>query len=67
VLVAANAALVIVRMLFAAATAHSFARRGLAYWLSPLADAPTVLRVVETMTHPPREWRGEPRPVAAAS
>jgi len=67
VLVAANAALVIVRMLFAAATAHSFARRGLAYWLSPLADAPAVLRVVETMTHPPREWRGEPRPVAAAS
>lgn len=67
VLVAANAALVIVRMLLAAATAHSFARRGLAYWLSPLADAPTVLHVVETMTHPPREWRGEPRPVAAAS
>ncbi|HEY5418115.1 MAG TPA: glycosyltransferase family A protein [Gemmatimonadaceae bacterium] len=66
-LVAVNAALITVRVLLAAATAHSFARRGLAYWLSPLADAAAVLRVVETMARRPREWRGEPRPVAAAS
>ena len=64
VLVAVNTALVTVRVLLAAATAHSFARRGLAYWLSPLADAPAVLRVVETMAYPAREWRGEPRPLA---
>ena len=66
-LVAVNAALVTVRILLAAATAHSFARRGLAFWLSPLADAAAVLRVVETMAHRPREWRGEPRPLVAAS
>jgi dolichol-phosphate mannosyltransferase len=66
-LVAVNAALVTVRILLTAATAHSFARRGLAYWLSPLADPAAVLRVVETMAHRPREWRGEPPPLAAAS
>jgi len=66
-LAAVNAALVVVRILLTAATAHSFARRGLAYWLSPLADAAAVLRVVETMAHRPREWRGEPHPLAAAS
>jgi dolichol-phosphate mannosyltransferase len=67
VLVAVNTALVTVRVLLAAATAHSFARRGLAYWLSPLADAPAVLRVVETMAYPPREWRGEPRSLATTA
>jgi len=66
-LVGVNAALLTVRILLAAATAHSFARRGLAYWLSPLADAAAVLRVVETMVRRPREWRGEPPPLAAAS
>jgi len=65
-LVAVNAALLTVRILLAAATAHSFARRGLAYWLSPLADAAAVLRVVDAMARRPREWRGEPRPLAAA-
>ena len=67
VLVGVNVALLTVRMLLAAATAHSFVRRGLAYWMSPLADAPAVLRVVEAMTHPPREWRGAPRPLAGAA
>lgn len=66
-LVGVNATLVAVRLLLGAALAHSFARRGLAYWLSPLADAAAVLRVVETMAHPPREWRGEPPPLAAVS
>jgi dolichol-phosphate mannosyltransferase len=66
-LVGVNAALVMMRILLAVATAHSFARRGLAYWLSPLADAAAVLRVVETMAHRPREWRGDPRPLAAGS
>ena len=66
-LVGVNAALLTVRILLAAATAHSFARRGLAYWLSPLADAAAVPRVVETMARPSREWRGEPPPLADAS
>ena len=39
----------------------SFARRGVPYWLSPLADAPAVLRVVETMARGTREWRGAVR------
>lgn len=62
-----NGALLTVRVLLAAAMAHSFASRGLAYWLSPLADTAAVLRVVETMARRPREWRGEPRPLAAGS
>jgi len=66
-LVGVNAAAFAVRTLLGAAMAHSFARRGLAYWLSPLADTAAVLRVVETMVHPPREWRGEPPPLAAAT
>ena len=66
-LVAVNAALITGRILLAVAVAHSFARRGLVYWLSPLADPAAVLRVVETMARRPREWRGEPRPLAAAS
>jgi dolichol-phosphate mannosyltransferase len=64
-LVGVNGALVTARVLLAAGMAHSFARRGLAYWLSPLADTAAVLRVVETMARRPREWRGEPRPRAA--
>jgi dolichol-phosphate mannosyltransferase len=58
---AVNGALLIVRLLLAGATAHSFARRGLAYWLAPLADPAAVLRVIETTVHRPREWRGQPR------
>ena len=65
-LLAVNTALVTVRILLAVATADSFARRGLAFWLSPLADPAAVLRVVETMAHPPHEWRGEPRSLATA-
>ena len=60
-LVAVNGALLLVRLLVAVATAHSFAPRGVAYWLAPLADAAAVLRVVETMMRRPREWRGQPR------
>ena len=60
-LVAVNGALLLVRLLLAVATAHSFARRGLPYWLAPLADPFAVLRVVETMVRRPREWRGAPR------
>lgn len=63
-LVAVNGALITVRVLVAIATADSFARRGMAYWLSPLADAAAVLRVVETMAHRSGEWLtlGDRRP-----
>jgi dolichol-phosphate mannosyltransferase len=57
-LAAVNAALLGVRLLLSLATAHSFAQRGAAYWLAPLADPAAVLRVVETIVRRPREWRG---------
>jgi dolichol-phosphate mannosyltransferase len=60
-LAAVNGALLLVRLLLAVATAHSFARRGAAYWLAPLADPAAVLRVVATMIRPPGEWRGQVR------
>jgi dolichol-phosphate mannosyltransferase len=56
-----NLLLLAPRFLLLAATAHSFSRRGLAYWLSPLADAAAVLRVVQTTIERPREWRGAPQ------
>jgi dolichol-phosphate mannosyltransferase len=58
VLAGASALLLLLRLLVLGATAPSFARRGLAYWLSPLADLPAALRVVETTIARPREWRG---------
>lgn len=61
-LAAVNVALLAIRLLLSVATAHSFAQRGLAYWLSPLADPAAVLRVIETMIERPREWRGTAKP-----
>lgn len=60
-LLAVNGALLLVRLLLAVATAHSFARRGVAYWLAPLADPAAVLRVIATTVRAPREWRGHLR------
>ena len=53
-----NALLLLIRLLLSAATAHSFAERGPAYWLAPLADSAAVVRVITTMIERPREWRG---------
>jgi dolichol-phosphate mannosyltransferase len=53
-----NALLLGMRVLLGIAMAPSFAPRGAAYWLSPLADPATALRVVATMFTRPREWRG---------
>lgn len=61
-----NAALLGWRLLLLAASAHSFARRGIAYWLAPLADLAAVARVVETTASRSREWRGAARPELAA-
>ncbi len=60
-LAAVNGALLLVRLLLSFATARSFAPRGAAYWLSPLADPAAALRVVATMLQQPREWRGDAR------
>ena len=55
---AVNGVLLAIRLLIGTALAPSFARRGVGYWLSPTADPAAVLRVIETMVQPSREWRG---------
>jgi len=60
-LASVNAAFVGVRVLLSVAMAHSFAHRGVAYWLSPAVDPAVALRVIQTMLRRPREWRGGPR------
>lgn len=52
------ATLVGLRLTILAGTAPSFARRGVAYWLSPLADAAVVARVVGLGLVGGKEWRG---------
>ena len=53
-----NLLLLVLRLLLAGGTAGSFTPRGAPFWLSPLADPATALRVVGTMLTRPREWRG---------
>lgn len=65
-LLGVNAALLLVRVMLLFAIAPSFARRGVPYWLSPLADPLAALRVVETTIRRPREWRGMATPIARA-
>ena len=60
-LIAVNAALVVMRALLLIALAPSFARRGAPFWLSPLADLPAALRVIQMTLRRPREWRGMAR------
>ena len=60
-----NLALLALRVLLLVASRHSFAERGVFYWLSPLADLPAAVRVVMTTIERPREWRGVARPVVA--
>jgi dolichol-phosphate mannosyltransferase len=50
-----------IRVVVLCATSRSFAPRGAAYWLSPLADVPAVARVVQLMFVRGREWRGAAR------
>jgi len=50
--------LLALRWLMAAAAARSYAGRGPAYWASPLADPPAVLRLTTSALRPTRDWRG---------
>jgi hypothetical protein len=52
------AALLAIRLVVLFATSASFRPRGASYWLSPLADAAAVGRVVQLMYVRGREWRG---------
>jgi len=50
--------LVAVRLAMTAALARSYRPRGLPFWLSPLADVPTMARLTWSAIRPTRTWRG---------
>ena len=50
--------LVLVRVLLQRALAASYARTGVAFWLSPTADPLAALRIVMSTVRRPRAWRG---------
>ena len=54
----ADRALLALRWLMAAPLARSYARRGPAYWLSPLADPLAAVRLTASALRPARRWRG---------
>lgn len=54
----ASGILVLVRVLLQRALAASYARTGLAFWLSPTADPLAALRIVLSTVRRPRAWRG---------
>jgi dolichol-phosphate mannosyltransferase len=53
-----NGFLFLIRMIILGATAGSYHPATGAYWLSPLADIPAVLRIFVSVVKPPRKWRG---------
>jgi len=55
---AIDGALLAARAGILAGTARAYERRGVAYWLSPLADLPVVARVTAGAIRPERTWRG---------
>ncbi len=60
-----DAVLLAVRCGLLAPLAGAFERRGLAYWLSPLADTAAALRLTLAVVRPARTWRGRDYPHAA--
>jgi dolichol-phosphate mannosyltransferase len=53
-----NAALALARLGVLAGTRRAYVRPGAAYWLSPLADGATALRLVQSALTPNQLWRG---------
>jgi dolichol-phosphate mannosyltransferase len=51
-------ALLAVRVMLQRALAPSYEKRGVAFWLSPLADPLAALRILISTLRRPREWRG---------
>jgi dolichol-phosphate mannosyltransferase len=51
-------ALLALRVLMTAAFAPAYARRGVPYWLSPLADVAAAARLTWSAVRPARRWRG---------
>jgi dolichol-phosphate mannosyltransferase len=58
-------ALLALRWLVTLPLASAYARRGLAYWLSPLADPAAAVRLTLSALRPARTWRGRTYPRAA--
>lgn len=56
--------LLAVRLALLPALARSFERRGVAWWLSPLADVVTAARLTLAVIRPTRRWRGRAYPDA---
>jgi dolichol-phosphate mannosyltransferase len=59
--------LLALRAAMTAALAPSYARRGAAYWLSPLADPLAAARLTWSALRPARRWRGRTYPSAAGT
>jgi dolichol-phosphate mannosyltransferase len=57
-LVAVNAALFLVRVSLLFGLRHSYAERGVTYWLSPLSDPLAAGRLVLSSLRRPTSWRG---------
>ena len=57
-LLATSAALLGVRILVQRALAPSYERRGVPFWLSPLADPLAALRILLSSLRRPTQWRG---------
>ena len=53
-----DVALLMVRLGTLAGTAQAYERRGVAYWLSPLADLPAVGALVQGIVNRRQTWRG---------
>jgi dolichol-phosphate mannosyltransferase len=57
-LLVTSAALLLTRLLLQRALASSYELRGVAFWLSPLADPLAALRIVLSTLRRPTQWRG---------
>ena len=62
-----NAGLLAVRWLLSLAMAPSYEKRGMAFWLNPLADPVAVVRVIVSSLRRPRQWRTRAYTAARAS
>ena len=54
----ADLALLALRVALLGPLAGAYARRGVPYWLSPLADPATAVRLTLSALRPARTWRG---------
>jgi dolichol-phosphate mannosyltransferase len=55
---ALDVALLAQRLALVGAFRRAYRPRGIAFWLSPLADVPVALRLTWSVLRPPRSWRG---------